>query len=477
MKKRESFSSRWGFVLACIGSAVGMGNIWMFPTRVSLYGGGSFIIPYILFVILISSTGMIGEMCFGRATRSGPVKAFGQACEMAATARTEKKKERNYKGTSKGKKRELALALNATDREKVAKRRKIGEALGMIPVLGSLAMAIGYTVVMGWILKYVIGTFTGATLAADSVDGYASAFGTTASAFGNNSWLLIALVIAIVILMFGVGRGIEKANKIMMPLFFLLFVFLGIYLLFQPGAMEGYRYIFRVDWEALKDSKTWVYALGQAFFSLSIAGNGTLIYGSYLSDEENIPASAARVAFFDTMAAILAAFVIIPAMATAGTQLNEGGPGLMFIYLPNLFHSMPGGSLFAIVFFVAVLFAGMTSLINLYETPVATVQEIFKLDRVKACAVVGGFSAVVALCIQGIVSGWMDVLSIFICPLGAGLAAIMFFWMCGKKFVMEQVNTGRERPLNPKFYTQSKIGFCFICILVLVVGSIMGGIG
>ena len=91
MKKRDSFSSKWGFVLACIGSAVGMGNIWMFPTRVSLYGGGSFIIPYILFVILISSTGMIGEMCFGRATRSGPVKAFGQACEMRATARIEKK--------------------------------------------------------------------------------------------------------------------------------------------------------------------------------------------------------------------------------------------------------------------------------------------------------------------------------------------------------------------------------------------------
>ena len=131
----------------------------------------------------------------------------------------------------------------------------------------------------------------------------------------------------------------------------------------------------------------------------------------------------------------------------------------------------------AIVFFVAVLFAGMTSLINLYETPVATVQELFKLDRVKACAVVGVFGAVVAVCIQGIVSGWMDVLSIFICPLGAGLAAIMFFWVCGKKFVVEQVNTGRERPLNSKFYTQSKIGFCFICILVLVVGSLMGGIG
>lgn len=440
MKKRESFRSRWGFILACIGSAVGMGNIWMFPTRASLYGGGSFIIPYFIFVILIGSTGVIGEMSFGRATRSGPVGAFGAACE------------------TKGK-------------------RRLGELIGLIPVLGSLAMAIGYTVVLGWILKYTIGTFTGATLAASDVDGFGAAFGSMASAFGNNGWLLAALVIAIAILMFGVGKGIEKANKIMMPLFFILFVILGIYIAFQPGAVDGYRYIFRIDPKALANPTTWVYALGQAFFSLSIAGNGTLIYGSYLSDEENIPASAARVAFFDTLAAVLAGLVIIPAMATAGSQLNQGGPGLMFIFLPNLFKTMPGGSVVAIVFFVAVLFAGMTSLINLYEAPVATVQEKFGLSRIKACAVIGVFSAVVAVCIQGIVSGWMDVLSIYICPLGAGLAAIMFFWVLGKNYVEEQVNKGRQKPINNKFFPICKYVFCPVCFLVLLLGILMGGIG
>ncbi|MBQ8597281.1 MAG: sodium-dependent transporter [Lachnospiraceae bacterium] len=440
MKKRESFRSRWGFILACIGSAVGMGNIWMFPTRASLYGGGSFIIPYFIFVILIGSTGVIGEMSFGRATRSGPVGAFGVACE------------------TKGK-------------------RKLGEAIGLIPVLGSLAMAIGYTVVLGWIVKYMVGTFTGATLAANDVDGFSAAFGSMASAFGNNGWLLVALVIAIGILMFGVGSGIEKANKIMMPLFFVLFVILGIYIAFQPGAADGYRYIFRIDPKALADPTTWVYALGQAFFSLSIAGNGTLIYGSYLSDEENIPASAARVAFFDTLAAVLAGFVIIPAMATAGSQLNQGGPGLMFIFLPNLFKTMPGGSVVAILFFVAVFFAGMTSLINLFEAPVATVQEIFGLSRKKACAAIGIFSAVVAVCIQGIVSGWMDILSIYICPLGAGLAAIMFFWVLGKKYVEEQVNKGRQKPVSDKFFIICKYVFCPVCFLVLLLGIIMGGIG
>lgn len=440
MKKRGSFSSRWGFILACIGSAVGMGNIWMFPTRVSLYGGGSFIIPYFIFVVLIGSTGIIGEMSFGRATRSGPVDAFGVACDMRG-------------------------------------KRKVGEAIGLIPVLGSLAMAIGYTVVLGWILKYAIGTFTGATLAANDVDGFGAAFGGMASAFGNNGWLLAALAIAVVILMLGVESGIEKANKVMMPVFFLLFVILGIYVLFQPQAAEGYRYIFRVEPEVLANPKTWIYALGQAFFSLSIAGNGTLIYGSYLSDEENIPASAARVAFFDTLAALLAALVIIPAMATTGSQLDQGGPGLMFIFLPNLFKSMPGGKIVAIIFFVAVLFAGMSSLINLYEAPIATVQEKFGLGRVPACAVTGVFSAVVAVCIQGIVSGWMDILSIYICPLGAGLAAIMFFWVCGKDYVEEQVNKGRGKAFYKGFYPLCKYVFCPVCFLVLILGIIMGGIG
>ena len=144
---------------------------------------------------------------------------------------------------------------------------------------------------------------------------------------------------------------------------------------FSRDAAAGYRYIFRVEPEILAKPSTWIFALGQAFFSLSVAGNGTLIYGSYLSDEENIPASAARVALFDTIAAILAALVIIPAMATTGAKLDQGGPGLLFIYLPNLIRSMPGGTLIAIIFFVAVLFAGMTSLLNLYEAPIATVQE------------------------------------------------------------------------------------------------------
>ena len=442
MKKRDSFNNKWGFILACIGSAVGMGNIWMSPTRVSMYGGGSYLIPYFIFVALIGFTGVIGEMSFGRATKSGPVDAFGYACET---------KNKN--------------------------KRKLGEAIGFIPVLGALAMAIGYTVVMGWILKYMIGAFTGKTLAPADTEGFAASFGSMASAFGNNVWQIVALVIGIIILMFGVGRGIEKANKIMMPVFFILFAVLGIYVAFQPGAIEGYKYIFRVDPEAFADPKTWIFALGQAFFSLSIAGNGTLIYGSYLSDNEDIPAAAGRVALFDTIAAMLAALVIIPAMATTGAQLNQGGPGLMFIFLPALFKSMPGGYIVAIIFFVAVFMAGLSSLINLYEAPIATIQEKLHLGRKASCAIIAAIALIVSICIQGIVSGWMDILSIYICPLGAGLAGIMFFWICGKKYVETQVNTGRDKKFTDKFYPICKYIFCPICFLVLILGIVLGGIG
>ena len=440
MNKRDSFNNKWGFILACIGSAVGMGNIWMFPTRVSMYGGGSYLIPYFIFVALIGFTGVIGEMSFGRATKSGPVDAFGYACE-------------------------------------TKNKRKLGEVIGFIPVLGALAMAIGYTVVMGWILKYMIGAFTGKTLAPAGTEGFAASFGSMASAFGNNVWQIVALVIGIIILMFGVGRGIEKANKIMMPVFFILFALLGIYVAFQPGAIEGYKYIFRVDPEAFADPKTWIFALGQAFFSLSVAGNGTLIYGSYLSDNEDIPAAAGRVALFDTIAALLAALVIIPAMATTGAQLNQGGPGLMFIFLPALFKSMPGGYIVAIIFFVAVFMAGLSSLINLYEAPIATIQEKLHLGRKASCAIIAVIALVVSICIQGIVSGWMDILSIYICPLGAGLAGIMFFWVCGKKYVETQVNTGRDKKLTDKFYPICKYIFCPICFLVLILGIVLGGIG
>ncbi len=443
--ERDSWKSKWGFILACIGSAVGMGNIWLFPSRVATYGG-AFLVAYFLFDVLIGFSGVIGEMALGRRARTGPIGAFQQA------------------GSSR------SAGLGRT-----------GAALGAIPMLGALALAIGYSVVVGWIFKYTFGSITGSALSygADvgDVSGYAGAFESTASAFGNNTWLLIALVITFAIMVMGIAGGIEKANKIMIPLFFLLFLGLAIYVALQPGAMNGYRYMFTVDPKVLADPMMWVYALGQSFFSLSLAGNGTVIYGSYLPDTEDIVSSAWKVALFDTLAAMLAALTIVPAMAAAGNTTFGGGPGLMFIYLPNLFAAMPGGRIVMIVFFIAVLFAGLTSLVNLFEAPIATLQDNLHFSRGKAVVLIGIVGACVALCIQGIVGNWMDFVSIYICPLGAGLAGIMFAWIWGRKAVEEEISKGRTHAIGRWYYPLYKYGFCILTTVVFVCGIVFGGIG
>lgn len=437
--KRDSWASRAGFVLACIGSAVGMGNIWLFPSRVSAYGGATFLIPYLIFVALIGSTGVIGEMAFGRATRSGPIHAFGQATKRHCGS------------------------------------ERPGRALGFIPVLGSLAMAIGYSVVVGWIFNYLAASFTGGLSALSDVGAFSARFDATAA--GNAPWQIAGMLITLVIMALGVGGGIEKANKVMMPLFFALFLGLAVYLAFLPGSAAGYRYIFILDPKGLADPMVWVYALGQAFFSLSIAGNGTLIYGSYLSEDSDIPADARLVAVFDTLAALVAALVIIPAMALAGQELTQSGPGLMFIFLPNVLCGIPGSGIILMVFFTAVTFAALTSLINLFEAPVATLQELFHLSRPVAVALIGAVGIGVGLAISPIVSQWMDVCSIYICPLGALLAAVMFFWVWGKDDALAQVNQARKKPLGRWFYPLAKYLFCGVTLLVLVLGAVMGGIG
>lgn len=439
--ERDSFRTRTGFIIACIGSAVGMGNIWLFPARVSALGGAAFLIPYFICVIVIGFTGVIGEMAFGRAMGAGPMGAFGKATEMRG------------------------------------KGKQLGEGLALIPVLTSFALAIGYSVVVGWILKYLVGSLTGDLFEASSVDEFGGMFNAVAGSFGNVGWHIVALVLTFVIMTYGIASGIEKANKIMMPLFFVMFVGMAIYISTLPGASAGYHYLTHPDWSYLLSGKTWVYALGQAFFSLSLAGSGTLVYGSYLKKDVDIPTSARTVAFWDTMAALVAALTIIPAMATAGQELTSGGPGLMFIFLPNVFAQMPGGNLVIIIFFLAVTFAGLTSLVNLFETPVEAVQTKFGLSRKKSVAIVAVIGSTIAICIEGIVSGWMDIFSIYFCPIGAAIAGILFFWVCGKDFVRQQVDMGARKKLGNWFEFASKYIFCFLSIAVLVLGTLLGGIG
>lgn len=434
--ERDSFNSRIGFVLACIGSAIGMGNIWLFPYRVGQYGGAAFLIPYFIFIAVIGFTGVIGEMSFGRAMGTGPLGAFRKASQMRGG---------NW-----------------------------GEWIGMIPVVGSLGIAIGYSVVVGWILRFFAGSVTGSALSGEAE----SYFGTLASNFGSIPWHIIGLAIVFICMAYGISTGIEKLNKIMIPAFFLLFMIMAVRIFMLENAKDGIIYMLKPNWDILAQPQTWVYALGQAFFSLSLAGSGTIVYGSYLKKTEDVVKSAKNVALFDTLASLLAVFVIIPAVFAFGLN-PASGPPLMFITMPKVFQMMPMGRIFAIIFFLAVFCAAVTSLVNLFETPVEALQEKFGLSRKKAVAVIAVIAAVVGVCIESgdSVSVWMDIVSIYIIPLGALLAAIMLFWVCGSKFAREQAQMGRQKVIGKWFEPMTKYVFVGLTLFVYIMGIFYNGIG
>lgn len=436
-KSRDQFRTRMGFIVACVGSAVGMGNIWMFPYRAGKYGGAAFLIPYFIFVILLGFSGVIGEMAFGRVMKTGPTGAFDRAMAM-----------RGKRG---------------------------GRLICLIPVLGSLGIAIGYSVVVGWFLKYLFAAVSGSLGQVEDMGAYFSAL---SGNFGSVGWHLLGLALTFLIMLCGVSGGIEKMNKLMMPLFFVFFLILLFRVATLPGAAEGYRYLFIPRWELLGNVQTWVYALGQAFFSLSLAGSGTIVYGSYLKDDVDVVSCARNVAFFDTCAALLAGMVVIPAVFAFGLDV-AAGPPLMFITLPAVFNQMPAGRLFSVIFFVAVLFAAVTSLMNLFETPIEALQDQLGLSRKAAVAVVAFCAAAVGIFIESAdaVSVWMDAVSIYVIPLGALLAAIMFFWLCPKGFAREQVQKGREKKLGAWFEPVTRYLFVGLTFGVYVLGILFGGIG
>ena len=459
VKQQDGFKSKWGFIMACIGSAVGMANIWRFPVMVSKYGGLTFLIPYFIFVVLVGMSGVMEEFALGR-WGGGPVESFGAAMENGG------------------------------------KSKKLGAAIGALPVIGAMGLAIGYSVVMGGIFKYTWMGINGSLFAmGQDMATIGGTFGAAAPetatlgegvslmlqngvfGIGNGAWIIVAIAVSVIVMALGVAGGIEKACKVLIPALFGVFLVLAVYIAFQPGAADGYKYIFTLDPKGLLNWEVWIYAFGQAFFSLSVAGNGSVIYGSYLGKDVEISSSARNVAFFDTLAALVAMMVIIPAMATSGAELSSGGPGLMFVYLVPVMNGMLGGRIVGAFFFIAVLFAGVSSIINLYETPVAFVQEKLKMNRLVATVLVHVVGLVVALLIQPWTSQWMDMVSIYICPLGAALAGIMFFWVMKKETALEAVNLGAKKAVGGWFYPFGKWVYVPLCIIALIAGAALGGIG
>ncbi len=436
-ENRDLFTSKAGFILACIGSAVGMGNIWMFPYRIGQFGGAAFLIPYILFIVLLGCTGLMGEFAFGRMTQSGPIGSFKNALE--------------------------------------TKDKKGGGLFGIIPVLGAFGIAVGYAVVVGWFIKFLVGSISGEALNAIDSGAY---FGAIAGPFGSVMWHFLALLITALILLLGVSNGIEKVNKIMMPTFYILFLLLLVRVLMLDGAKDGINYLFVPKWEYLSQPKTWIYALGQAFFSLSIAGSGMIVYGSYLKRDIDIPNAAKNTVVFDTLAALTAGLVIIPAVFAFNLD-PTAGPPLLFITLPSVFKLMPFGRIFAIVFFISVLFASITSLMNLLEVPIEAIQSNLKLSRKLSVILVCFLAFIFGLFVESgdVLGKWMDFVSIYIIPLGAFIAAIMFFWVIGIDNAKSEIETGSKKLLGSWFNPMAKYIYVFLTLIVLIAGILLGGIG
>ncbi len=428
-KKHSMFTSRWGFILSAVGSAVGMANVWGFPAKMGANGGGAFLVAYLIFIALFSVVGLSAEYAIGRRSRTGTLGSYRAAW--------------------------------------ATRSRKLGRAgglVGCLPLAGSMCIAIGYAVIIAYVLKAFFHSLTGELMTVDTSSWF--------EAFSSADYSVVPFHIIVVVgtlltLVLG-ARSIEKTNKVMMPLFFIIFVILAVRVAMLPGAAEGYRFMFTPRWEALKDPMVWVWAMGQAFFSLSVTGSGMIVYGAYLGDEEDVVHIAIRTALFDTIAALVAALVIIPACFAYGLDVGAG-PALLFVTLPRILQDIPLGRVFAIILYTAMTFAGVSSLQNMFEAVGESLQHRFpKLSRkavlLLLCVVCLGFGLQMESI--GKWGPWMDIVSIYIIPIGATLGALSWFWIMRKQDLLEEINKGLARPHGGLWYSAGR--YLYVpCALIL----------
>ncbi|PAB57048.1 sodium-dependent transporter [Anaeromicrobium sediminis] len=434
---RETWSSKLGFVLACIGSAIGLGNIWMFPWRLGQFGGAAFLIPYLLFVFVLGTTGLMGEFAFGRSQQRGAIGAF----------------------------------------EKVFKEKKLsgGTLIGTIPVVAQTGVFIFYSVVVGWVLRFFVFALKNEFPTMDINTAFENFAGHTESV----GWTIGAILITLCIVTLGVKSGIEKVNKVIMPALFGIFIMLMINTLLLKGSMEGVKYLLLPDWSYLLRIDTWVMALGQAFFTVSLGGAGMVVLGSYLPKDMDIPSSAFSTALFDTLAALMAAFIIIP--AAFAFDLDPGaGPQLLFITMPRVFNMMGGGYVFGILFFLCLVFAAISTEIVLMEVAVEAFMDKFGIKRTSS-AMLTAFIGSIAAGLLSTNMEWFgkfaDVVTIYLLPFSALLGAIAFFWIYGIDRARNEVNMGAKIKMVKGWEILAKYIFVFTATAVLVLGILYGGIG
>jgi NSS family neurotransmitter:Na+ symporter len=449
---RGSFGSRFGFILAAAGSAVGLGNIWGFPTKVGQGGGAAFVLVYLVCVFLICAPIMIAELAVGRRSGKDPVGAF-----------------------------------------KFIKPGSGWWLTGALGVLAGVGILSFYSVIAGWTIAYIYYSATGA------VTGDSASTGAFFTQFVGNAPLnigLTALVLGVTAatLLGGVKEGIERMTKMLMPMLLIILGLLAIRAVTLPGAEAGLSYYLNPDFSKILDVRVFNAALGQAFFSLSLGMGAMITYGSYLSKNENLAQSAMWVVVIDTMVALTAGLIIFPAgFSLAGFDPNSSGPGLIFVVLPQLFASMPGGTLVGVAFFVMLLFAAITSTISLLEVPTSHLIDSHGWDRKKAVLVLATITFVLAIpsalgngasaffsSVPGVGMDFLSLMAIiwndFALPIGGFLLSIFVghVWRADK--ALEELNVGGRMPA-PKLWSFLIRWVCPAAIFMIIVFTALDLLG
>ena len=446
-EKRSSFTGKIGFVLAAAGSAVGLGNIWRFPYLAAKYGGGIFLLVYILLSVTFGFSLMVAEIAIGRKTQLSPIGAY----------------------------------------------RSLDRRFSFVGVLGAIVPAIilpYYSVIGGWVLKYAFGFLAG-DAAAMAGDGY---FGGFVSLVGEPLlWFGVFIGVTALIVLLGVQKGIEQVSKVMMPVLIVLMLFIVVYTLCTTdGAWQGVVYYIKPDFSKFS-VMTVVAAMGQLFYSMSLAMGIMITFGSYMKKGISIEKSTHQIEIFDTGIAFLAGLMIVPAcyaFSNGDPAALGQGPGLMFGVLPKVFQNMPGGTVIGAVFFLMVLLAALTSSISLMETVVSTVQDKWRIERRLCCLLVLGISLLLGVpsCLG--YSTWaefkvlgMQVLDFFdfisnslIMPVVALCTAIFVGYFLKPRAVIEEVEL--SGPFKQKALFSVMIRYVApACILLILVSSVLSAFG
>ena len=353
MKTKSGFSTRLGFVLAAAGSAVGLGNLWRFPYLAAKYGGGIFLLVYLILAVTFGFTLMLTEIAIGRKTGKSCIDAFG--------------------------------ALNK-------KCSFIGYIVALVPII----IFPYYSVIGGWVTKFVTLFVSGKGAEAASDEYFGGFIGQVGEPL---FYLAIFIGITAIIIMFGVQKGIENVSKFLMPVLAVMTVGIGIYSLTLPGAMDGFIYYIKPNFDEFS-IKTIVAAMGQLFYSMSLAMGIMITYGSYMSKKNNLEKSVRQIEIFDTGIAFMAGVMIIPAVFSfshGDPNMLEKGPTLMFVILPKVFNSMAGGQIIGAAFFILVFLAALTSAVSLMETILSVLMDKFNIGRIPGCLLVLFASFLIAI--------------------------------------------------------------------------------